>query len=72
MGAALTALDCAALLDREKAPAINMTLWSVISGLNEDYLFQISFDRNGDITITFLAVWAIVRDALEVLFARIA
>ena len=50
---------------------MNVTLQSVISGLHEDYLIRISFDRNGDKTITFLAVWAIVRDALETLFARI-
>ena len=66
------ALDCAALLDRQDAPAINMPFLSVFSRLEEDYLIRISFDRNGDITITFLAVWAIILHALETLLARIA
>ena len=66
------ALDGAALLDRENATAMYMTFRSVFSGLHEDYLIRIFFDHEGDITITFSAVWALVRDALELLFARIA
>ena len=66
------ALDGAALLDRENATAMYMTLRSVISGLQENYLIRISFDREDDITITLVAVWARVRDALETLIARIA
>ena len=66
------ALDGAALLDRETATAIYMTFLSVLSGLQEDYLIRISFDHEGDKTITFPAVWAMVRFALELLLARIA
>ena len=61
------ALDGAALLDRENATVMYMTFRSVFSGLHEDYLIRIFFDHDGDKTITFLAVWAIVRDALELL-----
>ena len=49
-----------------------MTFRSVISSLHEDYYIRKSFDHKGDKTITFLAVWAMVRDALETIFARIA
>ena len=66
------ALDGTALLDRENATATYMTLRSVISGLQENYLILISFDREDDITITLVAVRARVRDALETLIARIA
>ena len=66
------ALDGAALLDGENATAIYMTLRSMISGLQENYLICISFDIEDDITITLFAVWARVCDALETLFARIA
>jgi hypothetical protein len=66
------ALDGTALLDGENATAMNMTIRSVITGLQEDYLIRISFDHEYDITITFLAVRASVRDALETPFARIA
>ena len=66
------ALDGAALLDRENATAIYMTLRTVISGLQEDYLIRISFDHEDDITLTLPAVRATVRDALETLLARIA
>ena len=51
---------------------MSMTGRSVFSGLHEDYLVRISIDTEGDITITFPAVSAIERDALETLLARIA
>ena len=51
---------------------MNMTGRSVFSGLHEDYLVRISFDTEGDITVTFPVVRALVRDALETLLARIA
>ena len=67
-----SALDCAVLLDRENTPAMNMTGQSVFSGLHEDNLVRISFDTEGNITVTFPAVSAIERDTLETLLARIA
>ena len=51
---------------------MNMTGRSVFSSLHEDYLVRISFDIEGDITVTFPAVSAIERDTLETLLARIA
>ena len=67
-----SALDCAALLDRENTTAMDVTGRSVFSGLHEDYLVRISFDTEGDITVTFPAVSAIERDTLETLLDRIA
>ncbi len=59
------------LLDGENALTCNMTIQIVLAGLKKGYLILKSFNAKGDKTITFFAVWAVERDALEMVLAQI-
>ena len=59
----------AALLDREDARTLKVTIRRMLASLHEDYLILVFFDRKGNIATAFLAIGTVIIYAIEMVLA---